>query len=110
MDMPELEGDADQAEGDNSDEDDEMVIEDVSEGELQEVSEPEKTPPPLPPTLVKDSIPCPTKSCMHRKINKRTKKSSKNNFEFEYKVYALFESRATAFPHDKKGYCLSFSL
>ena len=60
IDMIELEADPDQAEGDNSDEEDEMVIEDVYEDELQEVSEPEKTPPPMFSTLVRDSISYPT--------------------------------------------------
>ena len=83
IDMPELEADPGQVEGDNSDDEDEMGIEDASEDEMQEVSEPEKTPPPMSPTLVRDSIPCPIKSCMHRKINKQTKKGSNNKSDME---------------------------
>ena len=71
--MPDLEPDLPVTGSD----DDEMVIEDHNEDELEPVDEPEKPPPRLPKVPVRHSIPCPTKSCMHRKENKTTGKSSR---------------------------------
>ena len=109
--MPELEpehpvGDAeggeepDEISNDNA-EADEMIIEDYSEDELEPVEEPKKPPPKIPKVLVKNSIPCATKSCMHRKENKRTGKSS-NKSAFQ-SLCCIFESLATLFPQNKNG-------
>ena len=45
------------------------IIEDVEDdqNEVQHVSDPEKTPPPMPYVTQREAIDCPTKNCMHRK-------------------------------------------
>ena len=45
------------------------IIEDVEDdqNEVQDVSDPEKTPPPMPYVTQREAIDCPTKNCMHRK-------------------------------------------
>ena len=61
-----------EAEGSQEVNDDEPIIEDAdnSDGEHQDVSDPECEPAPLNPVLKKDAIPCPTKNCIHRKKNR----------------------------------------